>query len=94
MRATATLVLALTTLACATPVALRTKPVCSEAKFPSLPDVRIVSVSAEIDLAPHCKVAGVIGTETNLHFTMGVAIISTNRMISDHVELRTATLRF
>lgn len=61
----ATLVLALTTLACDTPAAPRTKPVCSEATFSPLPDVRIVSVSAATDLTPHCKVAGVIGTETN-----------------------------
>jgi feruloyl esterase len=60
----------LTTLACATPGALRTKPVCSEAALPSLPDVRIVAVSAETDLAPHCKVAGVIGTETNFELLL------------------------
>jgi feruloyl esterase len=61
-------VVALTTLACATPSDLRTKPVCSESALPSLPDVQIVSVSAEAGLAPHCKVAGVIGTET--HFEL------------------------
>jgi hypothetical protein len=63
MAARATLVVALTTLACATPGALRTNIVCSETALPSLPDVQIISVSAETDLAPHCKVAGVIGTE-------------------------------
>jgi len=70
MAARATLVVALTTLACATPDALRTNPVCSETALPSLPDVQIISVSAETDLAPHCKVAGVIGTETNFELLL------------------------
>ena len=66
MTARVTLVVALTTLAFFTALgALRAEPVCSETTLSSLPDVRIVSVSAETDLAPHCKVAGVVGTETN-----------------------------
>lgn len=69
MTAKATLLAALTTLAFFTaPGALRAEPICSETVFPSLPDARIVSVTAETDLAPHCKVAGVIGTET--HFEL------------------------
>jgi feruloyl esterase len=70
MAARATLFLALATLACATPGDVRTNSVCSETAFPSLPDVRIVSVSAETDLAPHCKVTGVIGTETNFELLL------------------------
>ena len=65
-----TLVVALLTLACATPGALGTKPDCSETLLRSLPDVRIVSASAEVDLAPHCKVTGVIGTETNFELLL------------------------
>ena len=67
MRAKATLAAALTTAAFfAGSGAVRAEPVCSARAFPSLPDVRIVSVAAHTDLAPHCKVAGVIGTETNV----------------------------
>ena len=54
----------------AAPGAVRAEPVCSETALRSLPDVRIVSVSAETDLAPHCKVAGVIGTETNFELLL------------------------
>ena len=50
--------------------ALWAEPVCSETAFRSLPDVRIVSVSSETDLAPHCKVVGVIGTETNFELLL------------------------
>ena len=57
--------LALIALACATSGNLQAKPICTEASLPSLPDVRILSVSAEDDPTPHCRVAGVIGTETN-----------------------------
>ena len=38
--------LALIALACGTSVELQTKPICSEVSLPSLPDVRILSVSA------------------------------------------------
>ena len=71
MRARATLLAALTTAALfAESEAVRAEPACSAAAFPSLPDVRIVSVSAETDLAPHCKVAGVIGAETNFELLL------------------------
>jgi len=40
-------------------------PSCSLDSFPALPDVRITSATQEVAPAPHCKVAGVIGTETN-----------------------------
>jgi hypothetical protein len=35
-----------------------------------LPDVAITSVTRETDLAPHCKVAGVIGTETRFELLL------------------------
>jgi feruloyl esterase len=41
---------------------------CTEQSLRSLPDVRITSVTPEAAPAPHCKVAGVIGTET--HFEL------------------------
>jgi len=44
------------------------KPACSIESFPQLPDVTITSVSQEIQFAPHCKVAGVIGPE--IHFEL------------------------
>jgi feruloyl esterase len=70
-KARATLAVVLTTLAFfAASGALRAEPVCSEKAFPLLPDVRIVSVAAETDPAPHCKVAGVIGTETNFELLL------------------------
>jgi len=46
------------------------QPDCTETSFPSLPDVTLISVSTEIAPAPHCKVAGVIGTETNFELLM------------------------
>ncbi len=48
----------------------KAEPVCSAESFPFLPDVRIVSVSREKAMAPHCKVAGVIGTETNFELLL------------------------
>jgi feruloyl esterase len=42
---------------------VQTTPVCTVESIPSLPDVRITSVTQEAVPAPHCKVAGVIGTE-------------------------------
>ena len=69
MTARAILVVALTTLACSTTGSRQMKR-CSEMALPSLPDVRIVSVSVETDGAPHCKVTGVIGTETNFELLL------------------------
>jgi len=43
---------------------------CSRASLLDLPDVRITSVSEESQFAPHCKVAGVIGTETNFELLL------------------------
>ena len=43
-------------------------PVCSVDALLKLPDVRISSASQEAAPVPHCKVAGVIGTET--HFEL------------------------
>ncbi len=68
LAAGATLVLASVVLACASRISLPTERDCSEASLPSLPDVRVVSVSAEANPAPHCRVTGVIGTET--HFEL------------------------
>ncbi len=42
---------------------VQTAPACTVDSIPSLPDVRITSVTQEVAPAPHCKVAGVIGTE-------------------------------
>jgi feruloyl esterase len=41
---------------------------CTEQSLRPLPDVRITSVTPEATPAPHCKVAGIIGTET--HFEL------------------------
>ena len=43
---------------------------CSVDVFPALPDVRMVSVTAETAPVPHCKVEGVIGTETNFELLL------------------------
>jgi len=43
---------------------------CTVEGLLSLPDVRITSVSSETSMAPHCKVAGVIGTETNFELLL------------------------
>jgi len=43
-------------------------PVCAKESLPSLPDVRITSVTQESAPVPHCKVAGVIGPE--IHFEL------------------------
>lgn len=66
----ALLVVAFTTLSCATSDGFEATRSCSEAALPAFPDVRIVSVSAETDFAPHCKVAGVIGAETNFELLL------------------------
>ena len=47
---------------------VRAAPACSVDSIPSLPDVRITSVTQEAAPAPHCNVAGVIGTE--IHFEL------------------------
>ena len=44
--------------------------VCSAAALSALPDVRLISVTEESDPVPHCKVAGVIGTETNFELLL------------------------
>jgi hypothetical protein len=46
------------------------EPVCSLEAVPELPDVAITSVTHETEPAPHCKVAGVIGTETNFELLL------------------------
>jgi feruloyl esterase len=43
---------------------------CSLESLPELPDVVITSVTHETEPAPHCKVAGVIGTETNFELLL------------------------
>lgn len=43
---------------------------CSVDVFPALPDVRMVSVTAETAPVPHCKVEGVIGTETKFELLL------------------------
>ena len=43
---------------------------CEAASFAALPDVKLTSVTAEIAPVSHCKVAGVIGTETNFELLL------------------------
>ncbi|UCF66421.1 MAG: hypothetical protein JSV80_11555 [Acidobacteriota bacterium] len=43
---------------------------CELESFPELPDVRLTSAAKEAAPAPHCKVAGVIGTETNFELLL------------------------
>jgi feruloyl esterase len=43
---------------------------CAIDSLPALPDIRVVSVSSETAPVPHCKVAGVIGTETNFELLL------------------------
>ncbi len=43
---------------------------CDVGQLSSLPDVRLVSASEEIAPVPHCKIAGVIGTETNFELLL------------------------
>jgi feruloyl esterase len=43
---------------------------CSFGSLPKFPDVRITSVTQETAPVPHCKVAGVIGTETNFELLL------------------------
>jgi len=43
-------------------------PICAKQSLPALPDVRITAVTQESAPVPHCKVEGVVGTET--HFEL------------------------
>jgi feruloyl esterase len=43
---------------------------CSPQSLPSLPDTRMSSVTHEATPSPHCKVSGVIGTETNFELLL------------------------
>ena len=45
-------------------------PVCSLDALRELPDVRITAVTNEAAPVPHCKVGGVIGTETNFELLL------------------------
>ena len=45
-------------------------PVCSFDALRELPDVRITAVTNEAAPVPHCKVGGVIGTETNFELLL------------------------
>jgi len=45
-------------------------PTCSLDSLRELPDVRIKSMTSEAAPVPHCKVAGVIGTETNFELLL------------------------
>jgi feruloyl esterase len=47
-----------------------TEAVCSLDSLPALPDVRLTSVTQETAPVPHCKVSGVIGTETNFELLL------------------------
>ena len=47
---------------------LNAQPVCNSESLPKLPDVTITTVTQEAQPAPHCKVAGVIGSE--IHFEL------------------------
>ena len=49
---------------------LHAEPVCNLESLPQLPDVRITSVTQESVPVLHCKVGGVIGTETNFELLM------------------------
>ena len=48
----------------------RAEAVCSLDSLVELPDVRLTSVIHEIAPVPHCKVSGVIGTETNFELLL------------------------
>jgi feruloyl esterase len=45
-------------------------PTCDVTSLPELPNVSITSVTRESTPVPHCKVAGVIGTETNFELLL------------------------
>jgi len=46
------------------------RPSCTIESLREVPDVRITSVTKESSPAPHCKVLGVIGTETNFELLL------------------------
>jgi hypothetical protein len=46
------------------------KATCSIDSLRELPDVRLVSAKKVAEPVPHCKVAGVIGTETNFELLL------------------------
>jgi feruloyl esterase len=48
----------------------REVPACTLESFPELPDVRLTSTAKEAAPASHCKVAGVISTETNFELLL------------------------
>ena len=48
----------------------QTGPSCSLDSLPVLPDVTITSAIQETTPTPHCKVVGVIGTETNFELLL------------------------
>ena len=48
----------------------QTGPACTIASFRSLPAVRVISVEKEAEPVQHCKVAGVIGAETNFELLL------------------------
>ena len=54
----------------ATEAAAQAEPGCSLEAIPELPDVAITSVGHEAAPAPHCRVVGVIGTETNFELLL------------------------
>ena len=57
------------TISAASPPA-ESERACSLEALPDLPDVTITSVTHETEYAPHCKVAGVIGAETNFELLL------------------------
>ncbi len=50
--------------------AVAASPVCDEGALRELPDARITAVTEEAEPVAHCKVAGVIGTETNFELLL------------------------
>jgi hypothetical protein len=48
----------------------QTRAACSIESIAQLPDVRIASTTEETEPVPHCKVAGVIGTEINFELLL------------------------
>ena len=50
------------------PLSAHAQPVCDSESLPNLPDVTITSVTQETASVPHCKIAGVIGSE--IHFEL------------------------
>ena len=61
---------ALSGIAAAETHATQSEPFCGLGSFPELPDVRLTLVTYETAPVPHCKVAGVIGTETNFELLL------------------------